>query len=234
VKYLCEILSRTSEVLAQEDHNGHTGLHFAAMFGHANVVRTLTAADPQLLLRKDSEGMTAVHYAAFMGHLQVVRTLDPLHLASSLTSCGATSLHIATAAGCVEMVKLLGQMCPQLYLVPDVNGMSCLHYAALKGHVGIAKLLLQACPDLLYMRDDKNQTCVRYAANHVMLATLEVLGTTSSPSPAAAESVLESFMSRSSRGEVDDGVSRRGASHPSKRRLTSSGAVVSSDREDSP
>ena len=66
-------------LLLQDSHGG-TALHYAALRGHTETVKTLLdnltpEQQLQLLFTQDSDGNTALHYAARWGHTETVKTL---------------------------------------------------------------------------------------------------------------------------------------------------------------
>jgi len=94
--------------------DGFTVLHYAAFFGHLNVVAYYTGIldnpNPGLISNNASRGMTPLHYAALEGHLEVVKHFcNLLEDKNPSDDNGDTPLHIAASAGHIEIVKYLVQ-----------------------------------------------------------------------------------------------------------------------------
>ncbi|EKX41070.1 hypothetical protein GUITHDRAFT_75016, partial [Guillardia theta CCMP2712] len=72
-----ELIEAGAEAGAK-DRAGKTMVHWAAEYGHVEVLRTVEEQRRKktlnnLMLKKDSDGRTCAHYASAGGHLEVVR-----------------------------------------------------------------------------------------------------------------------------------------------------------------
>lgn len=115
------ICMSTASVMHFSNHMGATALHFAARYGHAEVVRTLLDIDLTPLRTKPDinavveGGMTALHLAAWYGHAEVIRTLLDIDSTPSRTKPdinavargGGTALHVAARYGYYECIRIL-------------------------------------------------------------------------------------------------------------------------------
>jgi len=87
----------TSRGLDADALHAKTPLHFAAHFGHVEMVRRLLAAGANAAA-VDSHGHTALHYAAHEGHLACIRALLS-HMVNARDASGNSALHFAAAYG---------------------------------------------------------------------------------------------------------------------------------------
>jgi ankyrin repeat protein len=98
-----------------------TPLIYAAVFGHAEVVRVLLEAGASLE-GTNAYRSTAMHQAAWNGHLDVCRLLlDWGAKVDPLDEWKETPLHLAAWAGHLSMVKLLVAMGADIRLKNDLG-----------------------------------------------------------------------------------------------------------------
>ena len=167
--------SSTLKHVLLSDKFNNSPLHFAAAFGHLDVVKFLTEdmkCDSNL---KGRYGRTPLHYASENGHLEVVKYLvdtlhcdplcagkkkqTPLHLAVAITHLmvkdkfSNTPLHLAALYGHLEVVKFLTE---DMKCDPNLKGQlwtTPLHYACERGHLDVIMYLVDThhcdplCPD---------------------------------------------------------------------------------------
>lgn len=111
---------------------------------------------------------TPLHIASMLGHAEFVQeivTRKP-ELAKELDLRRSYSpLHLATAKGHLDVVKILLQVNADMCLVCERDGRNPLHIAAIKGQVNVLRVLVQARPDAARMLIDGEETilhaCVR-------------------------------------------------------------------------
>jgi len=58
-----------------KDNQGNTALHYAALWGHLEIVKRLVEERNMDVYTKDNQGNTALHYAALGGRLEIVKWL---------------------------------------------------------------------------------------------------------------------------------------------------------------
>jgi len=118
-----------------------TAAHWAACYGHANIIELLASRGAPLD-DGDLEGFTPLHVAAGQDHTNVVESL--LSCGANATSAdvsGNSPLHMASSEGNLDVAKALlkggadaDQCNGQLY--------TPLHWAASRGHAQLIRLLL--------------------------------------------------------------------------------------------
>jgi ankyrin repeat protein len=133
------------------NQSGATALHFAAMFGHSNIVRTLIEYGASVNACADN-GSTPLHWAAGSGHTDTVLML---------LQHGADATLRSTTWNSSVFGKGSGQ-------TPS-------HWAAESGHVDIVKLLHLHAPDSSVTPDDKDQTPICLAKKELRSATVTLL-----------------------------------------------------------
>ena len=151
----------------RSDTMGLAPQHYAARFGHAEVLKTLqgwqpikpslqaegerqTLFDPELV---DRYGRTATSFAIAHDHANLVRQLGPVSLRGNDTLLGTSNLHAAVALGRVPVVQVLAEHCQgqdapeaqQHQVAADRLGRTPSHMAALARPVRSQGSQLQAC-----------------------------------------------------------------------------------------
>ena len=109
IEYLCQQIE--GDINPSNSHGG-TVLHWAAQYGHLDVVcfytNTLTNPNPESLTNNQFRGRTPLHCAALKGHLPVVKHICRLlQDKNPKDSNGQTPLHLAAYWGHLEVVKYL-------------------------------------------------------------------------------------------------------------------------------
>ncbi|KAI5621887.1 transient receptor potential cation channel, subfamily N, member 1, partial [Silurus asotus] len=155
---------------------GYTPLHFAAQWGHENVVRLLLNS-PGVLdeAKTNPECFTPLHLAAQSGQTDVVRLL--LSKSSSLLyqqdHLDRTCLHLASAQGHVAIVRVL--LCHGAEVnQTDKSKRTALHYAAKYGWLELVRLLIERGA-LMDVECVKGHTPLQYAAKENHLTTVSFL-----------------------------------------------------------
>jgi ankyrin repeat protein len=142
------VFSRSKiEFFHEPNDSGWTPLHYAAAYGHNDVVELLLAANSQVNA-KDSEGRTPLHVAAYNWQTDVADSLlnNGADVDTS-TEGGWTPLHTAVAKDKIDMVQWL------LAHKADINakaedGQTPLYVAARNNYVNMVKLLLANGADI--------------------------------------------------------------------------------------
>lgn len=126
-------------------HGNFLPLHFAAAFGHADAVNSLTLGNASCLNKRDSSGATSVLLAAAGGHKEVVTVL--LNLGADVTLAdiqGRLPIHVAATKGHLNIIRLMIQE----FGIEGVLGFlnrekeTVLTTAIKAGHVAIVALIL--------------------------------------------------------------------------------------------
>ncbi|GAB6026541.1 hypothetical protein CHUAL_012961 [Chamberlinius hualienensis] len=131
-----------SGVECNTDAEGRTAIHYAAYYGHIEIVNALISAGYDVNV-PDFYGYTALQRAAAEGHVDVVRQLikhggnvdsqDDIH--------GNTGLHEAAWKGFSRMVEVLCRAKSNVYL-KNKGGFLPLHLACQNGHNQSCRALL--------------------------------------------------------------------------------------------
>ena len=129
-------------------------LHWAASFGHAQIVQLLLDAGIEAgmplgssFFGHDCEEWGALHFAAQDGHSEVAKLLLERGADKDLgDSDGLTALHLAASRGHAEVVKVLLEAGADKNAAKD-GGKTALHLAAMTGRSEVVKLLLMAGTD---------------------------------------------------------------------------------------
>lgn len=114
-----------------QNENGWTPLHFAARYGHVDVVRALLDSDKSLAQAPDVTGGVALHYAAMNGHDDVCRMLllaDPSTVSKPDTA-GCKPLHYAVKHDHLATIHALVEGGADLHETSKADG-GLLHVAA--------------------------------------------------------------------------------------------------------
>ena len=86
--------------------DGMTGLYFAAMEGHLQIVQYLVSEGAKIDTR-DNQGITAFVWASYKGHLSVCEYLLSLSSNAIIKSDGATAIKFAKHRRHKEIVSLI-------------------------------------------------------------------------------------------------------------------------------
>ena len=152
-------------------------LHYAARFGDADWVRTLTTTNNELVNARDFQDCTPLHYAAIAGHAQCIEAL----LATGVCHVnlenpnGYTALSTAACLGHTACIRvLLSADCIDANL-KDRHDRTPLDYAACKGHADCVRILLDVPGIAVNVENNDWMTPLLYAATYGRSACVEAL-----------------------------------------------------------
>ena len=146
-------------------------MHYAATYGHKDVVELLLANRADVNA-KDYKGNTPLHDAVDNGYKDVAELLLQ-HDGQDMTAHDAT-IHEAAKSGNYEMVKVLLKANPDLVNSKDNNSATPLHYAAAMGYRDVAELLLANKADV-NAKDNKGNTPLHVAVDNGYKDVAELL-----------------------------------------------------------
>lgn len=139
-------------VLFQQDDDGDTQLHIAAVHGCEKSVSTLVRVCPDKVWLDvpNDFGHTALHLAVLSGHAVLVRMLVIAGASISIRDlAGENPLHIASSSGDVACINALLNPVPEKPQIrsavlnqKNYNGQTSAHLAAMAGHVEALKTLV--------------------------------------------------------------------------------------------
>ncbi|XP_022129983.2 NF-kappa-B inhibitor cactus [Pieris rapae] len=140
------------KILFEQDEDGDTQLHIAAVHGCATSVSTLIKICPEkkLLNIVNRYGHTALHLAVLAGQPHITKMLVEAGASISVRDFnGETPLHIAVQKKYMKTLKLLLEplkRTPREYFnvldQKNYNGQTCVHLAASKGYIDEIRLLV--------------------------------------------------------------------------------------------
>ncbi|XP_071965934.1 uncharacterized protein [Antedon mediterranea] len=130
--------------LNNQDTDGFSALHHAALSGNINVLHCLLESNLVIVDIKDNKGMRPLHYAAWQGKLEpVVLLLKAGASPNEVSLEGDTPLHQASQYGSYRVAEVL----LQFYADPTVKnkaGKTSLDLAAEFGKLEVVNLLLRS------------------------------------------------------------------------------------------
>ncbi|VVC93718.1 unnamed protein product [Leptidea sinapis] len=146
-------------ILFQQDDDGDTQLHIAAVRGCEKSVGTLIRVCPETawLDVPNNYGHTPLHLAVLSGHPVVTRMLVRAGASLGIRDrTGGTPLHIAVERNNLECLQALLARVPEhpprkLAAVLDqknYRGQACVHVAAISGHLETLQMLLYYGADI--------------------------------------------------------------------------------------
>ncbi|XP_058198519.1 ankyrin repeat-containing protein At5g02620-like [Rhododendron vialii] len=154
----------------------------AAITGDTESLHNIIGKDP-LILHKVAAG--CFHCAASPLHLATLSeqtdfvvallNLKPelkLRLTEVLDSQQRSALHLASAMGHDQIVKVLVKANSKMCLVRDRDGKTPLHVAAMEGKTSVLDELVQASPQAARVRGDQNETILHLCVKHNQLESL--------------------------------------------------------------
>ncbi|KAK8524554.1 hypothetical protein V6N13_015574 [Hibiscus sabdariffa] len=145
------------QMVRMKDKEGDTAMHKAARYGHANVVRELLLADPDVLYSVNHGGEAPLYIAARRGYDSLVTMiLDSSDSADHQGPCGTTALHAAVMARSERTTWEILRKRKSLVKATDENGQIPLPYAAHLGYLRIVKLLLESDESAAYVIDKEH------------------------------------------------------------------------------
>lgn len=157
------------------DTEGRSALHLAAERGFLQVCDALLT-HKAFINSKSRVGRTALHLAAMNGFTHLVKFLIKDHNAviDILTLRKQTPLHLAAAAGQMEVCKLLLELGANIDAIDDL-GQKPIHAAAQNNFSEVAQLFLQQHPSLVMATSKDGNTCAHIAAIQGSVKVIEEL-----------------------------------------------------------
>ena len=138
------------------DEQGWTPLHFAALEGHADTVRSLAVCGSNVNAA-DEKGATALHKAAAGGHIETIEQLLSLGAdAHAKDATGRTGLHYAAAHGQHRAARFLITAAQADVAARTHQGETPLHRAAFYGHLDTIRALVELGSDVT-AKDDRDK-----------------------------------------------------------------------------
>ncbi|KAL0985350.1 hypothetical protein UPYG_G00155810 [Umbra pygmaea] len=127
------------------DNLFRTPLHWAALLGHARIVRLLLDRNTSGTIPSDSQGATPVHYGAQSNYAETVGVfLSHPSVKDDPDLEGRTAFMWAAGKGSDDVIRTMLELRPHMDInMADKYGGTALHAAALSGHVSTVKLLLE-------------------------------------------------------------------------------------------
>ncbi|XP_058197256.1 ankyrin repeat-containing protein At5g02620-like [Rhododendron vialii] len=157
----------------------------AAITGDTDSLDAIIQKDP-LILHKFADGCfngaaSPLHVATsnnqthFVEELLNLKPELKLRLTEVLDSQLRSALHLASAMGHHQIVKVLLNCNPKMCLVRDRDGKNPVHVAAMEGKTNALKELVQARPEAARVRVDQNETILHLCVKHNQLKSLKKL-----------------------------------------------------------
>lgn len=170
IHYLIKELTKYSPlhaVINERVKAGNAPIHFAALYGHLNVIKLFIAefkCDPYILGWWDR---TPLHASAQEGHLDVVRYLVDEEMCDVLCydKDRVTPLHLAAAKGQLDTVKFLAERSGNPLVVNIVND-TALHWAAEFGQLEVIKFFVETLGCSAELKGHLNMTPLEIAGRN--------------------------------------------------------------------
>ncbi len=158
---------------SRQADTGFAALHYAALYGHLEVVKYLVGRGASLTLNSNS-GDTPLHYAA-TGHLAVVKYLVEKGARASgpTNNRGETPLYNAVRNGHLAVVKYLVEKGTNV-TTANIYDNSPLHYAAQNGYLAVVKYLVEKGASFT-LTNNRGETPLHDAVSHGHLAVVKYL-----------------------------------------------------------
>ncbi|XP_046389393.1 ankyrin-3 [Ischnura elegans] len=172
---ICNTLLKAHARVDVFDNEGRSALHLASERGFLEVCDALLT-HKAFINSKSRIGLTALHMAATYGFTHLVRFLIQDHNAviDILTLGKQTPLHLASAAGQLEVCRLLLELGASIDATDD-QGQKPIHAAAKNNYPEVAQLFLQQQPSLVLAASKDGSTCAHIAAMQGSIRVIEEL-----------------------------------------------------------
>lgn len=159
-----------------------TKLYEASMEGCVTTLDSLIQKDPLILSKISLTPFdeTPLHISALLGHLHFTKKIvchksKGSRLAAELDSHKRTPLHLASAEGHTEIVKVLLEANKDMCLAKDEEGKIPLHYAAMRGRIEVIRLLIIACRKSIWEKLANGETVLHSCVQHNQLEAMKML-----------------------------------------------------------
>ncbi len=156
------LLTKNRHLALDRDKSGKSPLHYAALYGHANIAELLLSKGAKID-GMDHQGMTPLHLAAMAGQTLMAQFLIA-HSADVNAKARSdwTPLHIAALWGKRDVAELLIAGKADI-AARDSDGRTPLHLAAWKGRTGMLDLLIKSQADI-GAKDSYGMTALHWTA----------------------------------------------------------------------
>ena len=142
-KQVFDLLLKKCKNINEQDRNGRTALHVAAMNGSYEAAKLLLDQKEIDASRPDRDGKTALHLAAVHGGSMVLkRLLDSKLNPEARDMDGRTPLHLAAMNGKVDSATVLLATDKTTTSAEDLNGQTPLHLAARSRSIEVVDAIL--------------------------------------------------------------------------------------------
>lgn len=171
------ILKAFPEMWNAQDDDGHTILHWVALFGHLPLTQQCIEFGVKVDVEATGTKQTALMWACLKGHVHVAQALIAAGAnIEHQDSLGATSLIVAVQHKQYWTILLLMRISKEraLLRIKDNNGCGPAHWAAYKGDQVALKLLDYFEADLLAV-DNMGMLPMHRAANASQFSVMEFL-----------------------------------------------------------
>nr|CAI5857375.1 unnamed protein product [Callosobruchus analis] len=160
------------KALNRQNEHGWTPLLIASRKGHIDLVNNLLANHARVDVF-DNDGRSALHLASEQGYLHFL-IKDHNAVIDILTLKKQTPLHLAAAAGQIEVCKLLLELGADIDAT-DEQGQKPIHAACQNNYSEVVKLFLQQHPSLVMATTKDGDTCAHIAAAQGSVTVIEEL-----------------------------------------------------------
>ncbi|CAK7341775.1 unnamed protein product [Dovyalis caffra] len=162
-----------------------TPFHAAVRAANLELVKEMIAENlgeaaelTMFLSKQNQSGETALYVASECGHVDIVKELIKYYdtgLAGLKARNGYDAFHIAAKQGDLEIVIVLMEVNPELYLTFDSSNTTALHSAASQGHAEVVNFLLEKYSSLALIAKSNGKTALHSVARNGHLQILKAL-----------------------------------------------------------
>lgn len=144
VSSFINLVRENDGILEQKSVCSNTALHYASIFGHADMVSEIIKLCPDMIAAENKDLETPFYEACRQGNVSVLKLLleaNP-NAAFKLNSERRSAFFVACSNGHLDVVNLLLPQPGMLDLEEVGLDLTCMHVAASRGHSGRYQNLL--------------------------------------------------------------------------------------------